>query len=160
MAMRIVVRAAEFLGAERMVPVNPKAQARVPKPSGLDLARAFDESTLTAFLDAADPATKPCSFGEADETTLRMMAAAMPGNVATYSVGSGAGSGLGRNEMVTYEYDHVAVASRAAAGSSCGRSSSSSASSSRKPSATKACAAAESEALARAAHALISGAPG
>ncbi len=54
--------------AERMVPVNPKAQARVPKPSGLDLARAFDESTLTAFLDAADPATKPCSFGEADET--------------------------------------------------------------------------------------------
>ncbi len=54
--------------AERMVPVNPKAQARVPKPQGLDLARAFDESTLTAFLDAADPATKPCSFGEADET--------------------------------------------------------------------------------------------
>merc|ERR1719327_2251538 len=51
-----------------MVPVNPKAQARVPKPSGLDLARAFDESTLTAFLEQPDPATKPCSFGEADET--------------------------------------------------------------------------------------------
>merc|ERR1719316_1278998 len=51
-----------------MVPVNPKAQARVPKPQGLDLARPFSETTLTAFLDAADPATKPCSFGEADET--------------------------------------------------------------------------------------------
>jgi len=54
--------------AERMVPVNPKAQARVPKPQGLDLSRPFSETTLTAFLEAADPATKPCSFGEADET--------------------------------------------------------------------------------------------
>ena len=54
--------------AERMVPVNPKAQARVPKPSGLDLSRPFSETTLTAFLEQPDPATKPCSFGEADET--------------------------------------------------------------------------------------------
>ena len=54
--------------SERMVPVNPKAQGRVPKPSGLDLSRPFAESTLTAFLEQPDPATKPCSFGEADET--------------------------------------------------------------------------------------------
>ena len=54
--------------SERMVPVNPKAQARVPKPSGLDLTRPFSETTLTAFLEQPDPATKPCSFGEADET--------------------------------------------------------------------------------------------
>ena len=54
--------------AERMVPVNPKAQARVPKPQGLDLSKPFSETTLTAFLEQPDPATKPCSFGEADET--------------------------------------------------------------------------------------------
>ena len=31
-------------------------------------SRPFAETTLTAFLEQPDPATKPCAFGEADET--------------------------------------------------------------------------------------------
>ena len=67
-------RAAAALGAvaaEKMVPVNPKAQARVPVPGGLALDTPFLAGTaLGDFLEAAPPAEderRAVAFVEADE---------------------------------------------------------------------------------------------
>ena len=50
--------------AERLVPVNPKAQARVPRPP--DLEREPSQ-TLQAFLDQPDPKHSTVSFVEAND---------------------------------------------------------------------------------------------
>ena len=48
----------EAILADKMVPVNPKAQSRVPLPEGLDLSLPIDDEAVSDFLTEEEPASE------------------------------------------------------------------------------------------------------
>ena len=56
------------IAAEKMVPVNPKAQGRVPAPADIDLGLALNGAALDAFFNAADPDEE--AMGKSDKDPL------------------------------------------------------------------------------------------